>query len=75
MQGKKENTRSPFDISGPSQIGAELERARIVSERNRGSEDKKAPWRGWIIGKSDPNERFTAINAAQFGTRQRRKSK
>lgn len=64
----------PFDVKGPSTLGAELERSRAISERNS-RDGRKNIYKGWSIGKSDPNERFNAINASQFGTRQRRNSK
>ena len=73
MSGQQQ-TKSPFDVTGPSQLGASLQKGARKSADPR-SETAKHFRYGWAIVKMDDNERFLAQNTANFGTRQRRKKK
>lgn len=74
---KKETTeaRSAFDVTGPSQFGASLQKGHKATQSaiNGGASKIYGDW--WSIGKptkKDQDRKFLAINRSQFGTRKLR---
>lgn len=67
-----QETRSPFDVTGPSVVSSHLHRYNIAALRvldaNRVSIAPNT--RSEVIVKSDPNVRFLDQNRRDFGTRQ-----
>ena len=72
MGKREQEPRSPFDVTGPSILGASLEKYQSTRRKVSGNLTQKRALIGWGIDKKDENEQFLAQNAANFGTRQRR---